>query len=1221
MKYLRQLATTLKQLGIKVDPKVWIVLGILVPVLICAGLWLWLRYKKKKKGHAAPKEEGEPASVRPAPAPRTDTLWKVWKRFLAELPRLYQRSILRFQPFVVLGAAGAGKSQAVEAYTDWRRQKLQFLGSALEDPNLQIYLGSQVLVFELPAPLSLDTSSHARKRLLKLWRPLFKKRTPTAVVVADLSRLAASPPDAVRDLADTLRGKLNLLAEAHRGPIEVRLVLTRLDLLEGFAEFARFLEAERIPATLQLEPGAEQDYAVEGALQESFAQFDRLLPLALTTVPAESYLKIIAFLRQAPTQLGALRAFLPPLVSTDALARRPVLEQIYLAGAGKGANPFHAVAGDSEDLPTPLRRHRVLAGTVALLGILYLGASYFHERALWSPSRAAMLNYESVKDPQRERLLRQEVTAFREREKRDAMLRVIPAFFDSGGRWLDDGLARSIRDRQLLPGLDRALSSDWSHRKSLYFLALLYSTRTNDLGKLVRAQEDNWAAATGLDRQLIEDYIESAHVPYEKKAALDRLPAQVAQSAANDPQPWVLYFLRVQRALDGGFVTPEELTSLQVEAGQLLQAEAVVERFEATPTVLRELDETTGYGFQAEYAPYLKDVHSRAVFGSTLPDVKAALELIKGSQLNASADPTPLLADLCARLRLILDKHPGEQDQTFSLQFGEQRFGFKAQDWAALLRNSAARAEVLRFVHQDGEASRSIFFAQKESSTAVMMNPGNNGQFLFTGKAALDDRYTRATFDRTVRPVLIQLNDLLLQVSLGADERRLLEEFVYREVERYAAHYTEAIDRYYNAYGVSAQSPEAVQLLVKQMMRPDSPFKALLRVVATNTQLELDAAKVHFFQPMNDALAKYAALDRVMADKGGGAQELDNYQAILEQLLLSLRAQPAAGGAAKPGDKAAPAEAAPPVTQLSDLLTPTGKTALKILQGQKDSYWQLVHDWLANVGLGSELAGPFVAPVDALYDVGLKEIQGAVADGWNHQVVTSLNEVLTAFPFDPASTVDATPEALTEAFHPLTGKFQDLRRRFVDPISQKGPAGWTWRIGAGRIVETPPGMYELVNHVERLGQALWDAQGKPQPLKLRVSPVPFPASESKKSALTLVYLSSGASSLFNFNQQPVPRVVDLDWTHAQRAQVGLELTNTLTGEKTYPPAIVTRDSPWGLLHLLQQGTRDGEDWMWVFRYGKDGDQATAVSFAVEPDPWRLFSLRPASSREHASRSP
>lgn len=1219
MKFLKQLATTLKQLGIKVDPKVWIVLGIVVPLLIGAGAWLWLRHKKKKKGQAAPAAEGEAAPVRPAPAPPRDGLWRVWKRFLAELPRLYQRSILRFQPFVVLGAAGAGKSQAVEDYTDWRRQKLQFMGSAMEDPNLQIYLGSKALVFEIPAPLSLDTSSHARKRLLRLWRPLFKKRSPIAVVVADLSRLAASPPDAVRDLADTLRGKLNLLAEAHRGTIEVRLVLTRVDQIEGFAAFARFLEAERIPATLQLEPGAENDYAVEGALLESFAGFDRLLPLALTSVPAESYLQIIAFLRQAPTQLGALRAFLPPLVSTDALARRPVLERIYLAGAGKGANPFRAVATDEDELPTPLRRHRILAGSVALLGVLFLGGSYFHERTLWSPSRAAMLNYESVKDPQRERLLRQEVTAFREREKRDALLRVIPAFFDSGSRWLDDGLAKSIRDRQLLPGLDRSLSSDWSHRKSLYFLALLYSTRTNDLGKLVLAQVDNWAAATGLDRQLIEDYIQSAHTPYEKKAALDRLPATVARSAANDSQPWVLYFLRVQRALAGGFVTPEELLELQAEAGHLLEAEAVVERFEATPTVLRELDETTGYGFQAEYAPYLQDVHSRALFGSTLPDVKAALERIQASRLNTSEAPTPLLADLCARLRLILDKHPGEKDQTFNLQFGEQHFTFKAGDWAALIRNSAARAEVLRFVQQGGEADRSIFFAQKASSTAVMMNPGNNGQFLFTGKATLDDRYTRATFDRTVRPVLLQLHDLLAEDSLGSNERELLEAFVHREVERYAVRYAEAIDRYYDAYGVRAQSPEAVQLLLKQMLRPDSPFIALLRVVATNTQLELDPAKVPFLQPMSDALAKYAPLNRVMTEQDG--KELKTYVGILEQLLLSLRAEPAAGAAAKPGAKPAPAEAAPPVTQLADLLTPTGKTALKILQGEKDSYWQLVQDWLTSVGLGAELSRPFVAPVDALYDVGLKEIQGAVAEGWNHQVVTSLSGVLNAFPFDPAATQDATPEALTQAFHPLTGKFQDLRRRFVDPISQKGPAGWTWRIGAGRIVETPPGMYELVNHVETLGQTLWDAQGKPQPLKLKVSPVPFPASESRKSALTLVYLSSGASSLFNFNQQPVPRVVELDWTHAKRAQVGLELTNTLTGEKTYPPAIVTRDSPWGLLHLLQQGTRDGDSWLWVFRYGKDGELATAVSFTVEPDPWRLFSLRPTPRRGHASRSP
>jgi ABC-type uncharacterized transport system YnjBCD ATPase subunit len=77
----------------------------------------------------------------------------VWRRFLAELPTPVRRSILQFQPFVLMGPAGSGKSALVDAYTDWRRQAKQYLGSSLEDQHLQLYVGSRALVLELPAPV------------------------------------------------------------------------------------------------------------------------------------------------------------------------------------------------------------------------------------------------------------------------------------------------------------------------------------------------------------------------------------------------------------------------------------------------------------------------------------------------------------------------------------------------------------------------------------------------------------------------------------------------------------------------------------------------------------------------------------------------------------------------------------------------------------------------------------------------------------------------------------------------------------------------------------------------------------------------------------------------------------------------------------------------------------------------------------------------------------
>ena len=109
----------------------------------------------------------------------------------------------------------AGKSCLIDTYTDWQGLARQFYPSYTTDPQLQIYLGSKVIVQEIPSALFNDTSEPARAALLRLWRACFRKKKPTVVVVINGAALNTDSPESLKKQAQTIRGKINILSLSH----------------------------------------------------------------------------------------------------------------------------------------------------------------------------------------------------------------------------------------------------------------------------------------------------------------------------------------------------------------------------------------------------------------------------------------------------------------------------------------------------------------------------------------------------------------------------------------------------------------------------------------------------------------------------------------------------------------------------------------------------------------------------------------------------------------------------------------------------------------------------------------------------------------------------------------------------------------------------------------------------------------------------------------------
>ena len=155
----------------------WLGLTFALLLLGVLMLLIWRRKNAKDDGKLAPPVMTVPTKhLLPH-----DCLIKVWRGFISAIPRRLRANALSVPLSLVIGEAGSGKTGIIDRYADWQGQEFSFHPSFIDDPLLQIYLGSKALVLEFGATLLYDTSSAAYRAINKLWWHL--PPSPQAVMV------------------------------------------------------------------------------------------------------------------------------------------------------------------------------------------------------------------------------------------------------------------------------------------------------------------------------------------------------------------------------------------------------------------------------------------------------------------------------------------------------------------------------------------------------------------------------------------------------------------------------------------------------------------------------------------------------------------------------------------------------------------------------------------------------------------------------------------------------------------------------------------------------------------------------------------------------------------------------------------------------------------------------------------------------------------------------
>lgn len=1228
MAFVKQLVAALKKLGLPINPGI---IALILLAIALLALYLSRRRKAKKKAPSISSDASPQVAVQRGPPPiDRDRFVRVWRRFTSELPSIVRRSLRQFQPVVVLGAASAGKSALIARHTDWQRQARYLIGSHLEDPDLSIYLGSRVLVLEVPSPILGSTSTGMREALLRLFRPLFRRRTPIAVVALDPIELSRLPADEVKALADAIRGKINLLSFVRKRPIEVRIALTHLDRLKGFSDLAQLASRERSNLEVSV-PRDISEAEVEGHLAEQLAGLRSLRARALLELSSDAYLRVVTFLREAPCALNAVGMFAAELLTREPLSAQPRLTTIHLSSAAlpePASDPFRLPEADPDRLPSPLLRHRVAAGLVgiALCGILAWG--YIHERSLWKPAQMALRRYEAEPElrqmPQLEANLRSDIAGFIRHAR-------FPLLFDAAEADAERTLARRIRKDFIGHHLADALSRRKGVRKAIYLKSLADLAEDDPLYSALADDETRarWSSITHLPASMIADYLRAA-------PALGPHPPPSATLASSvwkqrDDRELEALLLRVARAIEDRELDPSALRALQSQAERLRELIAEVNAGPEAAELLRRLSARKGGSPSLVEAltPYLLELQSPERLGTPerRRELLAFLTLVQETMVS----PPPVtrqLLELCEWVGDTLRAPPSASstEAALAVEVDELELDIggrlvRESDWLELTRHHHVRQAVEAYLARP-RTDRAVFFAPGSELPPITMNPSTRGSYLFSGNTQISGRYTQRALRQKVVPTLECYARVIGPLRRVAPEGAAgLSALISREIDSYAESYSREMDDYFTAFGIETRgSADSLRVVLKRMLRGSSPLTRHLTVVASNARLPPQKPEVQrLLQPLTSRLEMYRALDEVVTSTASGEPALESYLLILRQMLETLEPQTADPESL---DAAGPADNDGNDATLRDRSQPAGRLALDILTCRAESYLLMVNRWLEDVELPPSSHRPFLAPVRELYKVGRDQLERVLEEVWSADIRGLLEPVLLRFPFNRGSDHDATPEQMTALFHPATGALARYEARFLAPIRARPEACKL----PYRPPRAPAAMQELFAQAKLLSQALWDEKGQARSMRVTMRPVPFEERSLEEQAekggvrLTLTYLSGGQVTLVNFNQRPFAKDLEEEWTTVHNAQVGVKLTTVAKRDEIYPDPLV-ESSYWALLRMLARGRQFNDRFTWILRYrsrseGSIGDRVTiTVSFEAVQDPFRAFDLASTLERD------
>jgi len=1161
-------------------------------ILIAVLIWLLIRQirrrRSKKEAAADPQEKPQ---EKEQTLPRS-SLRNIWKTFLKEIPGEFRRSILLYDPFLVFGDIGSGKSLLIDTYTDWKGQANQFYPSYTVNPLLQIYLGSKALVQEIPASLLNNTSMEVRKALQKLWKPLFRWRDPTVVAVLNAEMLQSGNPEELKRQAQMFRGKINVLSRIRKKPIKLFIAITAADTIDGYHDFFSLLRQNN--ARLKLEFTTPSDLEnITTCLQA----YEDLLPQALTTLSAGAYLKVISFFKSTPGILAPLSVFIKILQNHDPLSPEPVVRRIFFTSGNDDdrsvSNPFQTEV-EKTDIRglLPLYKHQIAAAAIALAGLLYIAAGFIHEKQTIATGNRMLAAFQSSPVVSYEKDMRQPFQAFKQDVLDEGAGKLLPRFSPDRIKSLEYRIqsqyASNIREFYLLPRLEQLAWEQNAQDRTLFLIALIYASEDNRLGEIVTERMDRWSRMLDLPEVLIRDYLKNNQdmhaisIPFDTAALKDTL------TATYDPHPWIIFFTGLNKIIEEQVLSSRTAHDIDIKTDAFLDAIHNAEQYDLKITIADLIKNETTHGLM----PAEQQVSKRGQllqeplrdFLVFLRENRTAVPPVAEISLEQFMDSASVM---------LVESVP--QDKVFKFTIANERYVFSAAKWNDLV----AKTSLIRFLRafeKENFARYDVlsFLGVNDVYPDIEMNVANDGQFIFMGKGKVRGIYTKEAIEKGLKPVLARLPEFVKMLPVAENEKNRFSRYVLATVDTYAKKYESAYREYYQQFNIKAQNMEELQYVLTQLQLPSSPFQRFLEVIKENTIFEPDDNP--FFEPIPRRLKTFAFTKRVMQGGEEEPPEFSKYTALIAQMKEALLSD-------KPFEPGKEPQAA---DELKSNASPLGRLFISVYLEEENSYYHLVSKWMQSVGIDPVWQFPFMDPVYQAYLLGLKEIESIIVKEWSGLEDRYVLPVLTRYPFNEKSESEAKPEDLVALLSP-EGEFRAGFNRFVLPLCMTGGDMLEVRDFPMGSIKLPGNALQTAQTVTQLTKLFYDGQGKPKALTTDVKPLLAQPAEQQGTVVILTHLQSGKSSVFGFYQQPAWQKLSFEWWKYQQSSVGVELATRKHNRKKSHHLTIPKSS-WSFLRLIKMAEPvDDNAFMWKIDSPEMETGTLDVVFAIKNNPWNYFS--------------
>lgn len=1111
---------------------------------------------------------------------KTTRLYRAWKKFLRQIPPSYRHFIQSYpRHFIVIGGEASGKSQLVQKFIDQERDIYSFETSYTADSDVEFYLGQRYILQEISWSLVEDRSILAKKQLTNLWNRLYSYRNPIFVVTFNVPSWKNSDSEKINHYARLMLNKIALLSHLIDRPVEVRIALTHMDQVEGYAEFNRILQMYGSSFDIDL------THYDTTTLQETFKKYEEFLPIVLKNASADDYIKVLNFLKELSDYTYCIDQFVRSLTQKEYEKKILSLEKAYLVSnheSDLGSDIFDCVQdlAPSVYIKRHYLKHQVACATLAVMGIAYLGGYSIYKKQELHDIRMKVALLEKY---QKEECLEEILPHIRSLNNfstsRPLISRLQPIYYSLFNEQIEDFVNYS-REYILHPTFRKMVLNNQSEVEMIYFLSLIKATNSNRLGQIISENISEWAEILSLREDFIALYINLANTPYSARVFVDEFNQLSTKTPFTDHTPWFEFFNGVKGVIASPHTLETYLPDLQLQSDKLLDSLAKLEQHPLTNFLCKTLLEDEELKRESHFLPkiqLLQDLrNNNEVLKGMLTMVKdQSLDIPSFSSLNVK-DFLNSLDDFLATNRV--------ENSSFHFILGGKRWQFELQTWHDLFTEPKVKRIVEDYIVINRDEGIHVFFKNSPELLDISLSYLGEHFPAFKQNSKIPSYFTASAYEKNIFSVAEKLTKLTHSQLISSEVKSDLSQFIAQAVEDYAREYKNQYENILIGFDVTPTSFVEAQLIIRYMTEPLSYFSHFMDTFRNN--LRFPKAESAVLHPMEYHLSELAFIHRIMPEDLDKPGEMHNYQAILKSILRDSRM---ASNSEKQEDFGA----------IDHYLTPLARMSLAIITERSTSYQATLEEWMATVEIPSKYQSFFSSPVIWMHELGLRELEQSINKAWNKECAPQLAALFQKFPFNPNGLEYVTVSELEENLHP-SGQIWMKVNQIIGGVSVV--QGEEWKTALPGQLNINPEIYSTVNLAFHATNILWDHEGNRQPLQFKVQTVPFIGkSEGNRDAVSSYLITTG-QTIFNVNQLPKTSTLKINWWSPEEILVGFELLEKGTDIKVLRN-LKEEESDWNVFQLLKKGKQNGQH-IWCWHIPGVENEDFAIFF--EENPWSLL---------------